>query len=74
MKDVNAAIQNDIGVINNNLNPLNIYGATGNRQENHFDNPSNKKNDSNDNEETYSQSQMDEIIAVTRGEKPKYNG
>ena len=74
MRDVNSAIWKDVSVINNNLNPLNIYGATGQRQENHFDNQSNQKDTSNQDNTKYSQKQIDEIAAVTRGEKARYDG
>lgn len=74
MRDVNSAIWKDVSVINNNLNPLNIYGATGQRQENHFDNQSNQKDASNQDNTKYSQKQIDEIAAVTRGEKARYDG
>lgn len=74
MRDVNSAIWKDVSVINNNLNPLNIYGATGQRQENHFDNQSNQKDTSSQDNTKYSQKQIDEIAAVTRGEKARYDG
>ena len=74
MRDVNSAIWKDVSVINNNLNPLNIYGATGQRQENHFDNQSNQKDTSNQDNTKYSQKQIDEITAVTRGKKARYDG
>ena len=74
MRDVNSAIWKDVSIINNNLNPLNIYGATGQRQENHFDNQSNQKDTSNQDNTKYSQKQIDEIAAVTRGEKARYDG
>ena len=74
MRDVNSAIWKDVSVINSNLNPLNIYGATGQRQENHFDNQSNQKDTSNQDNTKYSQKQIDEIAAVTRGEKARYDG
>ncbi|MCC4518089.1 phage tail protein [Limosilactobacillus reuteri] len=75
MRDVNSAIWKDVSVINNNLNPLNIYGATGQRQENHFDNQSNQKDTSKtDQPPKYTQEQMDRLSQFTDGKDVKLNG
>ncbi|WP_323062147.1 phage tail protein [Limosilactobacillus reuteri] len=74
MRDVNSAIWKDVSVINNNLNPLNIYGATGQRQENHFDNQSNQKDTSKtDQPPEYTQDQMDRLSQFTNGKDVKLN-
>ena len=74
MRDVNSAIWKDVAVINSNLNPLNVYGSTGQRQENHFDNQSNQKDTSNQDNTKYTEKQINEIAEVTRGEKARYDG
>lgn len=75
MRDVNSAIWKDVAVINSNLNPLNVYGSTGQRQESHFDNQSNQKDTSKtDQPPKYTKDQMDRLSQFTDGKDVTLNG
>ena len=72
MQDVNAAIWNDINEVNTNINPLNIYGGSGQSQENHFSNQSNKK-DTSQTVPSYSKNDMSKFTDFMNGKDVSLN-
>ena len=79
MRDVNATIWNDISEVNTTINPLKVSSGTGEREENHLDNESNKKgqNDTGDKGQkgpSYSDNDMKNLSDFTNGKDVTMNG
>lgn len=72
MKDVVAALWGDIKSINKNSNQLDVYGAVGERHENHNANESNKK-DTNQTVPSYSKNDMSKFSDFMNGKDVSLN-